>query len=189
MKAKARFKLTFTCIVMTYSLLLVNCAGIAPVPGGNDSVNQSYYGTENDLLDRLKMLNIGMSEEEVLSILGRKRDDLIRLQRSDVLFALYGSGNVEISDGNLEGETGKSFLQSLYGYKLNYKIVKRKIGFSSPIRIRTDEKGFDDTVTLIFRDNKLFDQAILTGGIVNSSSSSTLFDYLNPGRIIDYTGR
>jgi len=138
---------------MVFLMFLAGCADIAPVPGGTDSINISFYGTKEELLARLTGLVPGTPEKE--------EDDT---SREDVLHALYG-------------------------YRLNYKNVKRRHGFSSPIRVRTDEKGFSYAVTLIFYEGWLFEKPIVTGGVINESSSATIFDFLNLGTVVDRTGR
>ncbi len=161
------------------------CAGIMPVPGGNETVNESFYETKEDLLTRLETITSGMTEKEVFAALDRHEADFQRLTRQEVVTALLGTSNVEFKDGTEEQNYNQHLLQSLYGFRLSYQIVKRKLGFSSPIRIRTDEKGFDYIVTLIFRDGVLFEKPILSGGVVNASTSKTFFDYLNPGTVMD----
>ncbi len=171
---------------MSFLMALTACAGIAPVPGGSDMVNQSFYGTREELLQKMQEIQPGMTEKEVLQKLGRGKNDLVRLERSGIVTALYGSNSVEFRDGP-DSQDGGAFLQSLYGYRLDYKIVSRKHGFTSPIRIRTDEKGFDYRITLVFQNGILYAAPILTGGTVNKSSSSTFFDYLTPGAILSRT--
>ena len=161
------------------------CAGVMPVPGGNETVNESFYETKEDLLSRLETITPGMSEKEVFKALDRHENDFQRLTRQEVVTALLGTSNVEFKDGAEEQNYNQHLLQTLYGFRLSYQIVKRKLGFSSPIRIRTDEKGFDYIVTLIFKDGVLFEKPILSGGVVNASSSKTFFDYLNPGTVMD----
>lgn len=176
-----------TAICILIALACAGCAGILPVPGGNEAINESFYGTKEDLLSRLEGITPGMTEKEVFKALGRKEGDFQRLTRQEVVTALLGTSNVEFRDGTEEPSYSQNLLQSLYGFRLSYQIVKRKHGFSSPIRIRTDEKGFDYIVTLIFRDNLLFEKPILSGGVVNASSSKTFFDYLNPGTVMNHT--
>lgn len=168
---------------------ITGCAGILPVPGGNETVNESFYETKEDLLARLETITIGMTEKQVFSALGRKEADFQRLTRQDVVTALLGTSNVEFKDGEDTQKYNHELLQSLYGFRLSYEIVKRKHGFSSPIRIRTDEKGFYYIATLIFRDGVLFEKPILSGGVVNASSSKTFFDYLNPGTLINHSAQ
>lgn len=170
-------------------LALAACAQLAPVPGGTDSVNPSFYSAKEDFLARLGTLQPGMSEADVMAHLGRKEEELIRLKRDEVMIALLGTSNVEIRDGAQETAADGSQLQSIYGYRLNYRVVERHHGFSSPIRVRTDESGFDYAVTLLFRDGKLAERPIITGGEINASSSKTFFDFLNPGTAVNRIGR
>lgn len=167
-------------------LLLCGCARYLPVPGGTDTVNKSYYTTREDLLARLNALTPGTSEQAVFETLGHQPDDFLKLERNQIVDALYGTSNVAFNDGSPAREDHTYFLQSLYGYRLNYKIVKRRHGFTSPIRIETDESGFDYAVALIFRDGILYTAPVVTGGTVNRSSTKTFFDYLNPGTILDH---
>ncbi len=181
-----KFPQIFHAVMIVTSLLLLGgCAGRFPVPGGSDAVNRTFFSTQEDLLIRLNNIHLNMTEDEVFMALGHDRDDLVRLERNQIVTALYGSTSLQFRDGTPEHESSSNFLQSLYGYRMYYKVLDRKHGFSSPIRIRTDETGFDYAVTLVFREGTLYERPILTGGTVNRSSSATIFDYLNPGTIMD----
>ncbi len=106
------------------------------------------------------------------------------LRRDEIVTALLGTNNVEVRDGVNGARLKQTVLQSLYGYRMSYVSVHSRHGFSSPIRIQTDEEGYNYTLTLIFSDGRLFEKPILTGGVVSQSSSKTFFDYINPGTVI-----
>ncbi|MBU6235895.1 MAG: hypothetical protein KGQ41_08620 [Alphaproteobacteria bacterium] len=163
---------------------LCACAGVAPVPGGTDAINPTYYASETDFKTRVGQLQAGMPEEHVLTVLGRGRDELKQLSRNEILTALYGSNTTQSLGAGVERERTIAFMQSLYGYQLRYKDVAKDHGFVNPFRIRTEEEGFDYTVNLIFKDGALLEKPDLSGGVVHERSSSTFFDYLNPGSII-----
>lgn len=167
-------------VVFALAGVPVGCTGVMPVPGGSETVNESFYQSEEDLLAHLNTLEKGMPQQEVFMRLGRSEDDLIRLSREEVVKALFGDHQADI---------GGDLVQSLYGYRLNYKVVKRKHGFSSPIRIRTDEKGFDYSVSLIFREGVLYEKPLVSGGMERGASSHTIFDYVTPGTLLDHTAR
>lgn len=137
-------------------------------------------------MQKVHTIQKGMTETQVLSILNRSEKDLKRLQRNEILTALYGSSAVEFRDGKIGQDAQSQFLQSLYGYSLQFKNVEKDIGFTSPFRIRTDETGYDYTVTLIYQGGLLFETPIVTGGVINQSSSKTLFDYLTPAAVLGY---
>lgn len=164
-------------------LFLGACAGTLPVPGGSEAVNEACFESMADMEARLALLSPGMAEEEVLARLCRKKDGLLRLDRRDIRIALLGGDNIPFSKKYPEEE--QDLIHSLYGYRLNFKSIKRKHGFTSPIRIRTDESGFNYSVILIFREGALFEKPILSGGVVKGSSSGTLFDFITPGTIIE----
>ena len=168
-----------------FLFVLGSCAGFFPVPGGTDTSNAEFYGTREDFLAHLSTISPGMTEQEALDKLGRKKDDLVQLSRNEIVMALLGTNNVEFKDNQ---DSDRTFSRSLYGYRMNFKFTERKHGFSSPIRIKTDERGFDYAVTLIFREGRLFEKPILTGGVVNNSSSKTFFDFITPGTAIERTG-
>ena len=161
------------------------CASFLPVPGGNETVNESFYETKDDLLEKLEQLTVGMPQQEVFKILEHDEGQFQRLTRQEITIALLGTSNVQFQDG-IDGQTFEhNFIQTLYGFRLEYQKLKRKHGFSSPIRIRTDKKGFDYSVMLIFREGVLFEKPILSGGMVNESSSKTFFDYINPNTVMN----
>ena len=156
------------------------CAGWAPVPGGDDKVNSGFYSGSQDFLGRVNRLRPGMKQGEVFSILGRDAGEMTKLSRAEINAALYGGSSARFDGSLVEQEQARKFLQSLYGYRLEYAEVEREHGFSSPIRVRTEEEGFKYDVLLVFQSGRLFDKPILSGGAVADSSSKTLFDFLNP---------
>lgn len=165
-------------------LMLSACAGAAP--GGTDTVNQKYFANALDMKDKVAKLVPGMPEEEVYAALGCKKEQLEALDRNGIRRALFGG------EGNLPGTPEQqmeihTFLQQAYGYKLEYKDVRRKHGFSSPIRIQTDERGFAYNITMVFHSGRLLEKPVLSGGIVNDMKTQTIFDFLNPGTLLNYT--
>lgn len=166
-------------------LALSACAGRAPVPGGDEAVNEKFYSSPAELQHRVNQLRPGMSHGQVFAILDRHAAELTKLSRAEIAGALYGSHNAQIDGTLAEQERARAFLQTLYGYRLEYANVEREHGFSSPIRIRTNREGYRYTVLLVFRHGRLFDQPILFGGSVKDSSSKTLFDYLNPFGVLN----
>lgn len=166
-------------------LLVAACASAFPVPGGTDTVNKEYYESQDAFKQRIASIERGMPKIEVLARLGRQERELTQLRREEIVSALFGSTNVNPRDIYPSEQDWQNFIRNLHGYKLQYKNVKRKHGFTSLIRVRTDERGFSYTVYLIFQDGVLFENPILSGGIVNSASSSTLFDFLTPKVFID----
>lgn len=174
-------------VLAAVTLISGGCAGIAPVPGGTDTENLAFYKTKEDLLSKLTTLVPGMPESIVFERLERKPSDFTILKRDEVMTALLGTSNVEVRDSARQEDLSNTILQSLYGYRLNYSNVEREHGFTNPIRIRTDESGFNYTVILIFRQGRLFEKPILSGGVVNRNSSKTIFDYLNPGTLLSRT--
>jgi hypothetical protein len=168
-------------------LALAGCAD-APMPGGEDTVNATYYTAADDFKARVDQLQPGMGESQVLSILGRTRNDMTRLGREQIVSALYGGSAVQMLDNAAERDQTRLFLNSLYGYRLEYKNVIKHHGFASPIRLRTIEQGYSYTVNLIFQNGVLLERPVLAGGIINDTQSRTLFDYINPGTFLSHAG-
>ena len=165
---------------------LGGCTGALSLPGGDDSNNSGSYASPDALLSKLNAMQPGMAAQDVFVRLGRAPTDMNRLQKMEILQALYGSSNVQFSGGLLGRDTQSQFLSSLYGYSLNFKSVKKDMGFSNPFRIRTDEHGYDYTVVFVFQDGKLYAPPIVTGGTVQKSSSKTLFEFLTPGMVTSH---
>jgi hypothetical protein len=159
------------------------CAGRMPVPGGSDSVNQTCFTSVTDMQARVAQMSPGMPEGAVLAGLCRKKESMSRLDRREIRIALLGGTDVLFSEA--DAETDAQIIRSLYGYKFAYTSLNRRHGFKSPIRIQTDETGYDYTITLIFRDGVLFEKPILSGGLVNKVSSGTIFDFITPGTIVN----
>ena len=173
---------------IVYILFIVaftfSCAQFARVPGGTNTINESFFKTKEEFLQLVDNIEVGSSEQEVLEKLRRKKEDLIILTREEIVASLLGTNNIEVQNSLYD----RDILYTLYGYKLNYKVVKRKHGFSSPIRIRTDEEGFNYRIILVFQKNKLIEKPMVTGGDVQSSTSKTFFDFLSPGSAINKAG-
>lgn len=164
---------------------LNGCAGSLPVPGGDEQVNSKAYTSQQDLLDRVHALQIGMSLNLVLTMLKKNESDLVLLSRPEIMTALYGGGNSGFNGTYEQQEQARAFLQTLSGYKLQYINTEKDHGFSSPIRIKTHESGYNYVLTLVFQNGRLFDKPALSGGLVDEYSSKTVFDYLNPGNIVN----
>lgn len=178
------------CRIFILALALVlaggagGCSGVLPVPGGDDEENQSFYSSEQELQTLVSQLQPGMEKSLVFSMLRRQEHDFTKLDRPGIMESLYGGSGGGFSGTLQEREQARLFLQSLEGYRFSFKLVDRDLGFSSPIRIKTDSSGYNYTLTLIFRQGRLFDQPILSGGVVDGSTSKTFFDYLTPGLLI-----
>lgn len=163
--------------------LLSGCAGT--LPGGSDAVNKSFYSSNTDLEAWVDSLEPGMPREEVFARLGRTPKDFRRLARSEIVGILFGGEDAGIPVHFYTDENILAFLESLEGYRIEYKSVKRRHGLTSPIRMQTDAKGFDYSLSMVFKDGKLYQKPYLAGGQVNNSSTKTLFDYMNPGMLLN----
>ncbi|MBU6475228.1 MAG: hypothetical protein KGL10_06730 [Alphaproteobacteria bacterium] len=162
---------------------LCACADHMPMPGGTEDINSSCFKSIDDMQTRILSMKPGMPEDQVLAQLCRKKEDLTRLTRQQIRVALLGGSNVTFP--GLSPSEDSQLIESLYGYTLSYKSINREHGFVNPIRIRTNETGFDYNVTLVFRDGKLFSSPLLAGGPVDTTTSGTLFDFITPGTVVN----
>lgn len=165
-------------------LLLLGCASFLPVPGGSSASNFNFYKSGSELKSLLSEVSEGMPEQEIFLRLKHKKEDFTELTSSEIIQAVFGGENVPLPDNFKNGLSTFEFVQSLKGYRLVFKKVKRKHGFYSPIGIQTDQKGFDYCLILIFQNGKLFGKPILTGGIVNDTNRTNIFDYFNIGLLL-----
>lgn len=171
-------------LILPVAFLLNGCAGVLPVPGGGESINNSFYKTETDLKTRVQSIKQGMPKNAVFTKLSLHEDQFILLTREEIMSTLYGGQKLEFTQNQDAPLSERSFIQSLTGYKLLFKNVNRKHGLTSPIRIKTQENGFSYTAIFIFKDGILYEDPVLSGGEVDTTSSKTLFDYMNPSMII-----
>ena len=169
-------------IAMALCLCLSGCVGA--LPGGSESINKSYYDTHADLEAWVDSLQAGMSKEETFARLGRVEKNFKRLTRSQIVGTLFGGEDAGIPVHFHTDESILAFLESLEGYRIEHKNVKRRHGLASIIRLQTDSKGYDYTLSLIFKEGKLYQKPYLTGGQINNTSTKTIFDYLDPGMAI-----
>ena len=165
----------FACLSV---LFMSGCAGA--LPGGKETVNAGFYNSGEELKDRIAQLEPGMTRDAVFAKLGRTQDDFTRLNREQIVIALFG-GKEAILPGTRQEQI--LFLRALTGYRLDFRTVKRRHGFTSPITVKTDKKGFEYSLTLIFYDDTLLEAPVAQGGVITGADSKTLFDYLNPGLI------
>jgi hypothetical protein len=168
-------------VFLSFSL----CACVGTLPGGSDKVNQNFYDSEEVLQNFAAELTPGMTKEEAFARLGRTEKDFTVLSRQEIVGVIFGGESSGVPESFSTDEGIKQYLESLEGYRLTFKSIKRKHGFSSIIRIQTDSKGFDYKLELIFKHGRLMEKPVLTGGKVDSTSSDTIFDFLNPGRLLD----
>lgn len=174
-----------TCVFLI--LCLSACAGRAPLPGGGETSNINFYASHEEMKQKVHSLRPGMDQARVFEILGHDEKEMTALTREEVRRALTGGENAPLPE--TISVYGPDALQTVEGYRFTFTNVKRKHGFSSPIRIRTDESGFRYTVTLVFMDTVLLEDPMVTGGVVNDSRSRTLFDLFTPGAIMDVAVR
>ncbi len=176
-------------LLVLSAIFLISCAGVAPLPGGADTVNNSFEGSEVDLKQRIHDLKEGMTRQDVFDYLERDEEHFILLRRDEILTALYGTADIPVSKTKIDGPLGdRDMLKTMEGYKLVFKSVKRKVGLSSPIAIRTNENGYSYCAILVFKDGVLYEKPILSGGIVDTSATKTVFDYLSVGSVMRKAG-
>ncbi len=174
--------LTMTLAAAAMCLLLSGCVGA--LPGGSESINKSYYDSNADLEAWVDSLEPGMSKAETFARLGRVEKNFKRLTRSQIVGTLFGGEDAGIPVHFHTDESILAFLESLEGFRIEHKNVKRRHGLASIIRLQTDAKGYDYTLNLIFKDGKLYQKPHLTGGQIDTTSTKTIFDYLDPGMAI-----
>lgn len=171
-------------LVLFLSVMLGACTGIMTVPGADDQMNSKGDQSQQELINRIGGLQIGMSKDLVLNILHKNENDLVLLSRPEVITTLYGGNNSGFDGTYEQQEKVRAFLQTLCGYKLQYINTEKEHGFSSPFRMKTHESGYNYTLTMVFQNNLLFDKPVLSGGLVDETTSKTIFDYFNPGNLI-----
>lgn len=164
-------------------LWLAGCAG--SLPGGTETVNENLFDDTRMLQEWVESLEPGMSKGEVFARLGRLERDFTRLDRSQIIGVIFGGEDAGIPTHFRTDEEILSYLESMEGYRLQFRRVKRKHGLASPIRLQTNENGFDYKLSLIFKNGALYQKPFVSGGLVNDIETQTIFDYLNPGSVID----
>lgn len=174
------FWLMFACAAC---LVTTGCAGT--LPGGTETVNEQFLDEGQNLKEWVDSLEPGMTKGETFARLGRLERDFLRLNRSEIIGVIFGGEDAGIPLHFRTDEDILAFLESIEGYRMNYRRVKRKHGIASPIRLQTDEKGFDYSLSLVFKDGRLYQKPFLSGGLVNDVETQTIFDYLNPGSLFD----
>ena len=172
---------TFAFFVASVMSLMTSCAPIIPVPGGSSAVNANCVSSAVELEWRLAGVSKGTAEEKVFQTLCDNKGTFQRLDKRDIRLALLGGENISFAR-NPPAFTDE-ILESLYAYKINFKSINRKHGFTSPVRVATEESGYDYTVIIIFKNGSLYQDPIITGGVVKSSTSGTIFDFLSPGMV------
>jgi len=172
--------------LMLASLICLGMAGCAgTLPGGTETVNENLFDDIHTLKEWVDSLEPGMSKGEVFARLGRLERDFTRLDRSQIIGVIFGGEDAGIPAHFKTDEDILHYLESLEGYRVQYRRVKRKHGLASIIRLQTDESGYDYSLSLIFKNGVLYQKPFLAGGLVNDTETQTIFDYLSPGAIMD----
>lgn len=179
--------LTKSLVIACTAIMLSGCAGIVSLPGGTETVNKSFYKSDQEMKERVSSLQEGMTKDEVLRRLNRNESQLIVLRRDEIIDALYGGDQFGIIDV-AQSTQGRNYIKSLSGYRLVFKNVERNHGLNSPISMRTNQEGYSYSTTLIFKDNVLYEKPMITGGVVDESSTRTLFDYISLGTAMNHVG-
>lgn len=164
-------------------LWLAGCAGT--LPGGTETVNENLFDDTKMLQQWVDSLEPGMSKGEVFARLGRLERDFTRLDRSQIIGVIFGGEDAGIPTHFRTSEEILPYLESLEGYRLQFRRVKRKHGIASPIRLQTNENGFDYNLSLVFKNGILYQKPFMAGGVVNDTETQTIFDYLSPGSLLD----
>jgi hypothetical protein len=173
--------------LLAVTLAMSACADRLMVPGGDRQVNEHIYENKQDFLNRVGRLEKWMTEKEVFGHLNVEQKDVIRMDREEILTALYGDHQISMQDfEGVNPAAARQFLQQLYGYKLRYQDLEREHGFKHVIRYRTKEEGFDYEVIVVFHNGRLFEKPMVTGGAVKNSSSVTIFDGVRFGTFIPW---
>lgn len=172
-------------IFLFVAIFMTGCANHnMEAPGAHDTTNFTYYPSQRDFLERLQRLEPGMHYELVFAMLDRKVEDFEKLNRSQILYSLYGRSN-QFTGNFRDQEQLRAFLQSLQGFRLSFKSIEKEHGFDSPIRLTKESKGFNYTVDLVFYDGRLYEYPIIAGGPVNETTSETIFDMISPSRMLN----
>lgn len=153
------------------------CASGHGFRSGSDSTNSSLFAGVSDLETRVAALEPGMTRDAVFDRLGVDRAQMRKLSRQEVTETLYAAAEPELSGGLEEMEAARQFFNSLEGYRLNYRDVDETTGFSLT-RVHKTSTGHDMSVTLIFKDGKLYDTPEISGGPVNDTQSTTYLKVL-----------
>lgn len=175
-------------MILMFPLFLGACSSILPVPGGGETINKDFYDSDEQLKGLLGGIKVGDTKENVFSHLGRSDEDFIMLNRDEIMLALYGGPRIETLQSFNSSVDERRFLQDLKGYKLVYKKTSRKHGIHTPISMLTKETGYSYETIFIFKDGVLYEEPALSGGAVEASSTSTVFDYLSPGNALRQMG-
>ena len=175
-------------MILASPLLLGACSGILPVPGGGETINRQFYESDKEMKRLVSEVKQGDSKKEVFTHLRRVENDFILLTRDEIMATLYGGQRLEFVQNLSNPLKERSFLQDLRGYRLVFKKVKRKHGIHTPISMRTKEGGYSYAVTFIFKNDALYEDPVLSGGMIDATSTKTVFDYLSPANALGRLG-
>lgn len=149
----------------------VTLVGGCSVIDSHEQTNGNVFNSQQDVRSRLSQLRAGMDKAEVLKTLGVSDKSLQSLDRRGIKVALYGSENQTIQGSE---EEVRSFLSGMEGYKFHYKDIDKDRSLSSSFRVKTESKGVDMTVYMVFKNGKLFDTPSVEGGQVRKKESDPI---------------
>lgn len=131
-----------------------------------ETTNSGAFNGSGDLEARLDTIEVGMSKDDVFNALGLPEQNMQRLNRSEIKAALYGS-----PDQELEGteEQVRQFFSDIDGYSFRYRDIDKDRSLTASFKVKTESEGTDIRVSLIFKQDKLYDKPDLSGGMVNDT--------------------
>jgi len=175
-------------LVIIFPFFLMGCAAILPVPGGGETINKDFYESGAEMKQLVSEVKKGASKEDVFEHLKRSEDHFILLTREQIMSNLYGGQNLEFVQNKKTPLKERNFLQDLKGYQLVFRKVKRKHGVHTPVSMRTNEYGYGYTATFIFKNDVLYEDPVLSGGLIDATSTKTVFDSLSPSLALRQMG-
>lgn len=150
----------------------VGCSG---VPLKSSATNRVLFESQGEFKTRCAQLQPTMSRDEVFTALGVSQDAFTALKPVEIQQMIYGQSEVQGTPAQLEEFRVR--MAAYEGLQLPYREIRRsgKLGIGKVI---IDEKGWDQTLVLIFDNGTLFKAMVAGRANVDENSSTYVWEFV-----------
>lgn len=149
--------------------------GCSGVPLNSSATNSVLFENQGAFKERCAKLQPAMSREEVFTTLGVEQDVFVALKPVEIQQMIYGQSEVQGTPAQLEEFRVR--MAAYEGLQLPYRELRRS-GRLGLAKLIIDEKGWDQTLVLIFDNGTLYKAMVAGRASVNEHSSTYVWEFV-----------
>ena len=150
----------------------VGCSG---VPLKSSATNRVLFTSQDDFKLRCEQLQPEMSRDEVFAALDVPQGVFTSLKPVEIQQMIYGQSQVQGTPDQLEDFRVR--MAAYEGLQLPYREIRHS-GRLGLAKVIIDEKGWDQTLVLIFDNGKLFKAIVAGRSNVDENSSTYVWEFM-----------